>query len=67
MDKLCVHGFSWANGDRTYSSHARELGIEKMAAALAAGVLSVFNAMGRPGSGTLPDKIGRAKTMFILF
>jgi len=49
------------------AAYARELGIEKMAAALAAGVLSVFNAMGRPGSGTLPDKIGRAKTMFILF
>ncbi|RLG58839.1 MAG: oxalate:formate antiporter [Candidatus Hydrothermarchaeota archaeon] len=49
------------------AAYARELGIEKMAAALAASVLSVFNAMGRPGSGALSDKIGRAKTMFILF
>ncbi|MEA1959267.1 MAG: OFA family MFS transporter [Chloroflexota bacterium] len=35
--------------------------------ALAAGVLSGFNAAGRPGSGWLADKFGYAKTMMILF
>ena len=49
------------------AAYTEELGIAVMYAAVAAGVLSVFNAVGRPGAGALADKIGIAKTMLILF
>jgi OFA family oxalate/formate antiporter-like MFS transporter len=49
------------------AAYAREQGISLVLAAFTASALSVFNALGRPGSGGLSDKIGRAKTMLILF
>ena len=49
------------------AAYTEELGISAIYAAFAAGVLSTFNAGGRPGGGALADKIGVAKTMLILF
>ena len=49
------------------AAYAEEVGLAVMYAAVAVGVLSVFNASGRPGSGMLADKIGVVKTMVILF
>lgn len=49
------------------AAYAEEVGLAAMYAAVAAGVLSVFNALGRPGSGILSDKIGVVKTMLMLF
>ncbi len=49
------------------AAYAEEVGVSAMYAAVAAGVLSVFNAFGRPASGMLSDKIGAIKTMLILF
>jgi len=49
------------------AAYAEEIGLAAMYAAVAAGVLSVFNAFGRPGSGVLSDKIGVVKSMLILF
>ena len=49
------------------AAYAEEIGLAAMYAAVAAGVLSVFNALGRPGSGMLSDKISAIKTMLILF
>ena len=49
------------------AAYAEEVGLAVMYAAVAVGVLSVFNASGRPGSGILADKIGVVKTMVILF
>lgn len=47
--------------------YAQEHGVEPLAAAFAVSILSVANAVGRPGAGALSDKIGRATTMFLLF
>lgn len=47
--------------------YAQERGLDPYAAAFAASVLSVANALGRPGAGWLSDIIGRPKTMFLLF
>lgn len=47
--------------------YAQERGLEPLAAAFAVSILSVANAVGRPGAGALSDKIGRAMTMFVLF
>ncbi len=47
--------------------YSQEAGLSPMAAATAAGVLAVFNGLGRPGSGLLADKIGVLKTMLLLF
>jgi OFA family oxalate/formate antiporter-like MFS transporter len=49
------------------AAYTEELGIPVMYAALAAGILSVFNAVGRPGGGALADKIGVVKTMLVIF
>lgn len=49
------------------AAYAEEIGLAAMHAAVAAGLLSGFNAIGRPGSGMLSDKIGVLKTMLILF
>lgn len=49
------------------AAYAMEVGLAALYAAVAAGVLSVFNAFGRPGSGMLSDRISVAKTMLILF
>ncbi len=49
------------------AAYTEELGIAVMYAAVAAGVLSAFNALGRPGAGALADKVGVAKTMLVLF
>jgi len=49
------------------AAYTEELGIVAMYAAVAAGVLSVFNAAGRPAAGALADKIGIVKTMLVLF
>ena len=49
------------------AAYAEEVGLAVMYAAVAAGVLSAFNAAGRPGAGALADKVGVVKTMLILF
>jgi OFA family oxalate/formate antiporter-like MFS transporter len=49
------------------AAYTEELGIAAMHAAVAAGVLSAFNALGRPGAGALADRIGVMKTMLVLF
>ncbi|MGQ9479088.1 MAG: L-lactate MFS transporter [Thermoproteota archaeon] len=49
------------------AAFAGESGMDPIVAAFAASVLSLFNAFGRPGSGIISDKMGRTKTMFILF
>ncbi len=49
------------------AAYAEEIGLIAATAAIATGVLSVFNAGGRPGSGFFSDKIGVIKTMLILF
>uniref|UniRef100_A0A7J3ZK01 MFS transporter n=1 Tax=Fervidicoccus fontis TaxID=683846 RepID=A0A7J3ZK01_9CREN len=47
--------------------YAQEQGIDPLAAAFAVSALSALNALGRPGAGAISDRIGRAKTMFMLF
>jgi len=47
--------------------YAQERGVEPLAAAFAVSILSIANALGRPGAGALSDRIGRANTMFLLF
>lgn len=49
------------------ASYTEGIGASAGVAAFAAGVLSGFNAGGRPGSGFMADKIGYVKTMMILF
>ena len=49
------------------AAYTEELGVAAMYAAVAAGVLSAFNAGGRPGAGALADKIGVVETMLALF
>ncbi len=49
------------------AAYTEEIGVVAMYAAIAAGVLSAFNAVGRPGGGALADKIGVPKAMLILF
>lgn len=49
------------------AAYAEEIGLAAMYAAVTASVLSGFNALGRPGSAMLCDKISVAKTMLILF
>jgi len=49
------------------AAYTEELGIAAMYAALAAGVLSAFNAAGRPGGGLIADKLGIVKAMLIIF
>jgi MFS transporter, OFA family, oxalate/formate antiporter len=49
------------------AAYIEEIGIEPMYAAWVVGILSIFNAAGRPFSGFLCDKIGAFKTMLILF
>jgi len=46
---------------------AIESGIDKMAAAFALTVLAIFNGAGRVASGIISDKIGRTKTMLVVF
>jgi OFA family oxalate/formate antiporter-like MFS transporter len=49
------------------AAYAEEIGLAAMHAAAAAGILSGFNAIGRPASGMLSDKTGVLKSMLILF
>jgi len=49
------------------AAYAEEIGLTAMYAAITASVLSGFNALGRPGSAMLCDRIGVAGTMLILF
>jgi len=49
------------------AKYAEDIGIAAGTAAIITGVLSAFNAVGRPGSGWMSDKISYIKTMMILF
>lgn len=49
------------------AAFAKESGMAVMTAAFAASVLSVANACGRPGAGFISDKLGRTRTMMIVF
>lgn len=49
------------------ASYAKDVGIAAGTAAIITGVLSAFNALGRPGSGWMSDKLSYIKAMMILF